>query len=1186
MSVVNQMSNQKPQRPKRSRSSRNKISQKPKGTTFTEIGGSPIPGLTLRKVLRGHRESIRRLTWSPDGEYLATPSEDRTVRIWYVRNWTCVYTLREHKSAVLSVAWSVDSQRIVTSSLDGDIEIWDWQSDERLHTLKTVGPVYSVAWAPTGQVLASASGAGEIDLWNTETGQRFQTLKGHSDAVCQLAWSPDGQRLASGSMDKTICLWDTPNFKQSKILAGHTDQVYGVAWSSNGLLASASWDKTIKVWDARSGQALQTLEGHSGGLKCVSFSSDGQWLASKGGFDDSAVRLWRCDNLSCIGVLDEPASRYIGPSIAFHPRLPILATLGDTDTIVRIWDMDYFILLGQTPESVHYTTAKLVLLGDSGVGKTGLGWRLAHGEFKEHASTHGQQFWPIKKLGLKRRDGTECEAVLWDLAGQHVYRQIHSIFLENVAAALVLFDPSNRQEPLKGVQFWLEQLRGKGQLPPSVLVGARVDRGAPAVPQQELEQFCQRYGIGGGYVSTSAMKGEGLDALVEILKLQIPWDQMTTTVTTLTFKGIKDYVLGLKEKPNRKGVLVSPAALRKQLKRKDKTWQFTDAEMMTAVGHLETHGYVAVLRSSAGEQHILLTPELLATIASSIVLLADKHPRELGAVSETELLQGKSQFEELEGLSPAENQILLDAAILRFLEHNICFRETLNDETLLIFPGLIKQKRPLQDDRPSNEGISYVVRGRVENLYASLVVLLGYTPSFTRINQWQNQAQYEMRENEICGFRLIEDREGEIEVVLYYGDQLPPYGRTQFQELFEQFLYQRDVEVTRFPPVVCPQGHRQERATIIKRVREGKQFVHCEECGARTDLPNFDQPQAIGIGVSPWLQREEAAARLRSAYEVLLTKVKGYRRDWAGPRCYVSRVDEQSDWAKEFIKDLRDAGVYVLENTAQVQPDDIVIVLDTSAYQKAFRSKASILAADIPLINARLGKRHLISLALTGRSQRHEFKDCTLGNFCEETHYPVSLFDLVLNLYAIPLTHAGFVPLRQSLHEQWERTLSQKKAEDDISPLKIFISYSHKDESFKDDLVTMLDGLQRRGIVDTWQDRRIEPGDEWNKSIQDAMNECDLALLLVSRDYIASRFIQEEEQPKLLQRRNEMQLRVIPIIVRPCTWQSEPVLKDLQVLPKDGQAVITFSEDNGDRDQVWTDIAKAIEKRAQARNRN
>ena len=147
-------------------------------------------------------------------------------------------------------------------------------------------------------------------------------------------------------------------------------------------------------------------------------------------------------------------------------------------------------------------------------------------------------------------------------------------------------------------------------------------------------------------------------------------------------------------------------------------------------------------------------------------------------------------------------------------------------------------------------------------------------------------------------------------------------------------------------------------------------------------------------------------------------------------------------------------------------------------------------------------------------------------------------------------------------------------------PLKVFISYSHKDEDFKDELVTMLTGLQRHGIINAWQDRCIEEGNEWYKEIQDAMNDCDLAILLVSANFIASRFIQDEELPKLLKRRIESGLRVVPIIVKPCPWQSEPVIRDIQVLPRDGKPIITFSKDNGDRDQVWTDIAKAIEKRA------
>jgi hypothetical protein len=204
----------------------------------------------------------------------------------------------------------------------------------------------------------------------------------------------------------------------------------------------------------------------------------------------------------------------------------------------------------------------------------------------------------------------------------------------------VVFDPTNRQEPLKGVEFWLEQLSGKQKLPPTVLVGARIDRRGSVLSQQELAQFCQRFGISGGYIATSAMTGEGLDKLLESLKNQSLWDQMTATVTTATFKRIKEYVLALKEQPDRQGVLVNPAELSQHLRALDSQWQFTDAEMMTAVKHLETHGYVTILRSSSGEEGILLTPELLVALASSIVLQADKHPREPRAVSETLLLQG------------------------------------------------------------------------------------------------------------------------------------------------------------------------------------------------------------------------------------------------------------------------------------------------------------------------------------------------------------------------------------------------------------------------------------------------------------------------------------------------------------------------------------------------------------------
>jgi hypothetical protein len=141
-------------------------------------------------------------------------------------------------------------------------------------------------------------------------------------------------------------------------------------------------------------------------------------------------------------------------------------------------------------------------------------------------------------------------------------------------------------------------------------------------------------------------------------------------------------------------------------------------------------------------------------------------------------------------------------------------------------------------------------------------------------------------------------------------------------------------------------------------------------------------------------------------------------------------------------------------------------------------------------------------------------------------------------------------------------------------PPKIFISYSQQDTDFKDELLTMLKGLQRQGRIAAWHDRDIEAGSDWLPEIEQAIETCQVALLLISADFIASDFIHSKEMKRFLTRRKTEKLLVLPIFLRDCLWEYEEGLKDLKGLNNPKQPLSTFK--NNDRDKVWTDIAKKL----------
>ena len=137
--------------------------------------------------------------------------------------------------------------------------------------------------------------------------------------------------------------------------------------------------------------------------------------------------------------------------------------------------------------------------------------------------------------------------------------------------------------------------------------------------------------------------------------------------------------------------------------------------------------------------------------------------------------------------------------------------------------------------------------------------------------------------------------------------------------------------------------------------------------------------------------------------------------------------------------------------------------------------------------------------------------------------------------------------------------------------LSLFISYSHADEGVKTELLKHLEPLKKLHLVETWHDRKLKPGEEWENVISKELEKADIILLLVSIDFINSKYCYDIELDKALERHEQKTAVVVPIIVRNCLWQFTPFAK-IQALPKDAKAISSWP----DRDEAMTHVVDGI----------